>query len=327
MQNPLITRCTHCDTGFHLLPEQLEAAQGMVRCGACRTVFNAFDRLDMSLSTDSDSALIDSEDSTLIHDDLEIDLDDPNFHNELTRLATEEPLQPAPSDIVFSAIEEAEEPQKPTFDEEAWAKAILAEESDAISNEQDKAAKKKEPSVGGDIGAIETDPLEFIWQPKPSKWKRNLLWSLLILIALGGLVGQYVYFNFDSLVRNDSSRIWLQRICPLVGCSLPAQVNVEHIKASNLIVRKHPEFQDALLIDAVIYNRAPYVQAYPLIKLNFLDDANTVLASRTFSPVEYLGGELAGSQQMPAQVPIRIAFEVLLPTRMATNHSLEFLSP
>ena len=93
------------------------------------------------------------------------------------------------------------------------------------------------------------------------------------------------------------------------------------------MVRKHPEFKDALLIDAVIYNRASYVQAYPLIKLNFLDAEKNTLASRSFSPAEYLGGELAGSQQMPAQIPIRISFEVLIPTKLAEHYSLEFLSP
>lgn len=35
------TQCPHCDTRFRLQPEQLDAADGLVRCGRCRTVFNA----------------------------------------------------------------------------------------------------------------------------------------------------------------------------------------------------------------------------------------------------------------------------------------------
>lgn len=37
----IITRCPTCETAFRVTPEQLEAANGMVRCGNCIGVFNA----------------------------------------------------------------------------------------------------------------------------------------------------------------------------------------------------------------------------------------------------------------------------------------------
>jgi len=40
-----ITRCPHCQTAFKLNDAQLDAHQGKVRCGQCRRVFNAAERL------------------------------------------------------------------------------------------------------------------------------------------------------------------------------------------------------------------------------------------------------------------------------------------
>ena len=41
----MLTRCPHCQTAFRVLPEQLKARNGQVRCGTCRDVFNALDSL------------------------------------------------------------------------------------------------------------------------------------------------------------------------------------------------------------------------------------------------------------------------------------------
>ncbi len=38
---PLITRCPACHTAFRALPEQLQLANGRVRCGVCQTEFEA----------------------------------------------------------------------------------------------------------------------------------------------------------------------------------------------------------------------------------------------------------------------------------------------
>ena len=37
----LITTCTQCSARFRVTPAQLNAKQGQVRCGRCRTVFDA----------------------------------------------------------------------------------------------------------------------------------------------------------------------------------------------------------------------------------------------------------------------------------------------
>ena len=116
-------------------------------------------------------------------------------------------------------------------------------------------------------------------------------------------------------------------ICPTLGCELPALVDIGQIKSSNLVVRSHPDFTGALVVDAILYNRAPFAQPFPLLEIRFADLNGKLLASRSFKPSEYLSGELAGQTIMPPQVPIHIALDILDPGAKAVNYSLGFHSP
>ncbi len=164
----------------------------------------------------------------------------------------------------------------------------------------------------------------------PSKrrpYSHWLLWLLAGSLVLLMLVGLYAYSNFAQLARQEQSRQWLAVACPLLGCQLPAKVDVLQIKSSNLQVRNHPEFSGALLIEAIIYNRAPFSQTFPLIKLSFADQHNQTLSSRVFKPQEYLSSAQVQQKHMPSQVPIHISFELLKPNADALNYHLSFISP
>ncbi|KGF63748.1 DUF3426 domain-containing protein [Pseudomonas lutea] len=171
------------------------------------------------------------------------------------------------------------------------------------------------------------DPLQLSWQKPKPRWGRRLLWMLLILIALGALVGQYIAYHFEELARQDQYRPIFTELCPTLGCKVPSKVDIKLLKSSNLVVRSHPEFQGALIVDAIIYNRASFSQPFPLLELRFADATGQLIASRRFKPGEYLSGELAGKDEMPPQTPIHIALDILDPGPKAANYSLSFRSP
>ncbi|WP_350615925.1 DUF3426 domain-containing protein [Pseudomonas sp. HY7a-MNA-CIBAN-0227] len=174
---------------------------------------------------------------------------------------------------------------------------------------------------------LEDDPLHLYTQKRPSGWGRRLLWILLVLLAAAALAGQYIAYQFDDLARQDKYRPWFQELCPKLGCTVPSRVDIAHIKSSNLVVRSHPEFAGALVVDAIIYNRATFSQPFPLLELRFADLNGQMIASRRFKPAEYLSGELAGVTEMPSQTPIHIALDILDPGNKAVNYSLSFHSP
>ncbi|KPB81350.1 hypothetical protein BTW15_17405 [Pseudomonas syringae pv. tomato] len=194
--------------------------------------------------------------------------------------------------------------------------------------EQRGKRSRSEPAVRDQtLLDLTDDPLQLDWQrPKP-RWGRRSAWGLLILLALAGLAVQYVWYHFDQLARQDQYRPWFQQICPQIGCKVPSKVDISQLKSSNLVVRSHPEFQGALVVDAIIYNRAPFSQPFPLLELRFSDTGGQLIASRRFKPSEYLSGEMAGKEEMPPQTPIHIALDILDPGAKAVNYSLNFRSP
>ena len=191
-----------------------------------------------------------------------------------------------------------------------------------------KRRERSEPGVRTDVlQDLTDDPLQLDWQQRRSPWGRRLFWLLLIVLGAGALVGQYVAYHFDELARQDQYRPWFQQLCPQIGCTVPSKVDIAKIKSSNLVVRSHPEFNGALVVDAIIYNRAPFSQPFPLLELRFADLNGHLIASRRFKPGEYLSGDLEGMAEMPPQTPIHIALDILDPGAKAVNYSLSFHSP
>ncbi len=189
------------------------------------------------------------------------------------------------------------------------------------------AAKAERPSRKEPLVDVVDDPLQLDWEKPQANWGRRLLWGLLTLLAAGLLAFQYVWFHFDELARQDQYRPIFQEVCPMFGCQVPTRVDIARIKSSNLVVRSHPDFKGALIVDAIIYNRAPFAQPFPLLELRFADLNGQLIASRRFKPSEYLSGELAGRGEMPSQTPIHIALDILDPGPKAVNYSLSFRSP
>lgn len=223
-------------------------------------------------------------------------------------------------DEIAEPLDEDEGPREPTVE----ASDEPEEDEEPLSAQP----MRNEPALRVEsLRELSDEPLQLDWQKPKGRWGRRLLWTLLILLAAGGLGAQYVTYHFDELAREDAYRPWFAEFCPQIGCSLPSKVDVEQIRSSNLVVRSHPDFSGALVVDAIIYNRASFSQPFPLLELRFADINGQLLASRSFKPSEYLGGELAGQTEMPPQTPIHISLDILDPGPKAVNYSLSFHSP
>ena len=183
-----------------------------------------------------------------------------------------------------------------------------------------------------DLGDLDTrsfkqDSSPLLQNQQPKKRSRKIfLWTLLSSLILLLLLGLYIYSNFNQLARQDSTRPWLATICPVLDCELPPKVAIEQIKSSNLQVRSHPDFSGAILVNAIIYNRAAYNQSFPLLELVCLDQHDQPLTRRLFKPSQYLS-DTENQQQMLPQTPIHIAIETLKPSEDTVNYRLNFISP
>ena len=236
-----------------------------------------------------------------------------------------EPLEPEDEPVTPLRLEPEDEPHEHL---ERLSATDDHDDEPVQSAPLRKSRERHEPGLRAEaLHDLDDDPLQLDWRKRRSPWGRRLLWSLLILLAAAALGGQYIAYHFEELARQDQYRPWFLQICPTIGCDVPSKVDIAKIKSSNLVVRSHPEFSGALVVDAIIYNRAPFSQPFPLLELRFADLNGHLIASRRFKPGEYLGGDLAGRGEMPPQTPIHIALDILDPGPKAVNYSLSFHSP
>jgi len=221
------------------------------------------------------------------------------------------------------------EPVESEFDREPDAlDALDTPDAEPAPRQPAGKAARNEPGLRDDhLFELDEEPLQLDWQPPRKPWGRWLGWGLLNLLGAAALAGQYLTYHFEELARQDQYRPWFEQLCPVIDCTLPSKVDISQIKSSNLVVRSHPEFSGALVVDAILYNRAPFAQPFPLLEMRFADINGQLLASRRFKPGEYLAGELAGQAEMPPQTPIHVSLDILDPGTQAVNYSLSFHSP
>ena len=156
-------------------------------------------------------------------------------------------------------------------------------------------------------------------------WQGLVKWSLLSILAAAVLVGQYGYFNFDNLARSPQWRPLYQQACEVLGCQLPSRSDISKLRGANLVVRSHPDFNNALIVDAILFNEARYPQPFPDLELRFSALDGSAVASRRFAPEEYLHGDLFGMESMPTNTPLHVSLEIVDPGDRAVNYNLRLL--
>lgn len=162
-------------------------------------------------------------------------------------------------------------------------------------------------------------PVEFTAK-RMRRWYQKKLWPTLSTLALITLIIQIGWFKFDYFSRVEPYRTGYVFMCPFLGCQVPTLVDTRQVSVFNLVVRAHPDAENALLVDAIILNKAPFEQPFTDLVLAFTDLDEKPVASRRFTPKEYLGGELAGKEFMPRNQPIHLTLELVDPGTQAVNY-------
>lgn len=154
--------------------------------------------------------------------------------------------------------------------------------------------------------------------------KHSVLWSLLSLLAVLVLLGQYLRYAAPEMAKTEVNRAWAEQVCSYLWCDVPDLVDVKKIITSQLLVRTNPQHDGVLVVDAIIRNDLTVFQPFPMIELRFTDLNGQIVASRRFLPDEYLSHEALKKNKMPPQTPIYISFEIIDPGEEAVGHSLYY---
>ena len=248
------TLCPHCETRFKIAATQLEAHQGMVRCGHCLQVFDA-------------------------RPNFIPDTPHPQLELEMSPVAIEEPLITQDNNESSSAAAEEHHPDYLDFVSPASAM------NTAVSSVQNTLeAEEKDPTLAERVEVTGDEEV----MVAPHK-KRAWLWGIFTLLLVLILFGQIAYFfRAEIAARMPGTKPVLLKYCELLNCtvSLPQKSDLMSIESSSL--EADPGNAAQITLNALLRNRATYPLAYPNLELTLNDRQDKPVARRTFKPADYL---------------------------------------
>jgi predicted Zn finger-like uncharacterized protein len=164
---------------------------------------------------------------------------------------------------------------------------------------------------------------------RPQRGGIQWFWLFANTVALLILLAQVALWQKAALFASPMGGE-LRKLCPLhpLLCEdIPTKRSsaITDVVSTKLVVRKHPSSANALQVDTILLNRGPASTTFPELLLRFSDINNETIASRTFKPAEYLGGELSANASLASQQPVHVALEIVDPGPQAVNYQLQLL--
>lgn len=309
------TRCPHCNIAFYVTATQLKAAQGTVRCGICLNLFEATaHRCQAPITSPAEQAD-----------------DSPEQPAEPAETTT--PIEPEEPENISDSSEKTSnnEPvgeQINSRDDDPDTAAAEAPSPEALepgplSLDLDKLAKnlaQANPATSDPDTAHETR------LPEPSLSPRQQITRLLGLTAsamlLMALLLQLLFHYSARLSLNPDYRPVVKLLCSQLDCPVAELKDRSLISVEAVSIHKHPSVREALTVEAILLNRAPYAQPFPETILRFEDVRGQILAQRAFGPDQYLPGTLGSVKAMQPSLAYQIRFELVAPDQRAVSYSL-----
>ena len=137
--------------------------------------------------------------------------------------------------------------------------------------------------------------------PVAPRW----LWAVAAVLGLAlGL--QVLLADRTRLAADASTRPWVESLCGVLGCTLPAWQEPDAFSMLDRQVLPAPGQPGVLQVQASFRNDARWEQALPLIELTLSTADGQVSGQRIFAPSEYLGSDapqrLRPGQSVQAQL-------------------------
>ena len=284
----MLTTCPECHTTFRVTQEHLGLRRGLVRCGHCEVVFNAYDSLLAEL------------------------LAPPN-----------EPDKIEDAQILTLPEETSSEAQVPELAVEAQPPAPEPEPP-ASAGRIPLAGRSPSEETSESILLSELPTRANKKRAAPPGRPRFFLRLLAVLLLSGMLLLQMALFlRADLAAAVPATRPLLQALCQPLGCSvpLPRQLDKAAIAASSL--EHDAENNSRVRLSLLIANRSGLRQTWPHIVLTLTDVRDAPVAQRVFAPREYLAKGASPETGMAAGEEQEIRLDLDTGTLAATGYALD----
>lgn len=291
----VVTQCPECSALFRVSEGQMRLAQGKVRCGACLTVFDA-----QAHSLQPTSYVPDSR--TRQEPKLE-------SNTETGSRANRYPIQGTNARVI-------------QFNQ------TLDSQLGAATDQSLGARQQQLPTPGFEadgIPQIEISAEPIVLhnrEPSEANPVAVLFWTLCSLVALAGLLGQYLWFERATLASQPALAPFYQLACQRLPCDLNANQGLENLRPAQVILRPHQQFTDLISLAIRIRNEAAFAQPYPAIEVSFTDLKGNLVSRRTFQPAQYLGTANSKSTRLPAGLDIEVNLPLTTPGPEAVSYEI-----
>lgn len=277
----------------------MRLAQGQVRCGACLTVFSANKHALQRVSEQSEIAPAPAPSVDKTPDNSTATKPSYSSFGSSARVVQFENAQPAARQTAVAPSttplpEPRTEHREPSFD------PAMIPQIDILA----------EPIVLHQSEPYESSPVAI------------LFWTLCSLVALAGMLGQYLWFERASLANQPALAPFYQIACERIRCDLNPSQGLASLKPDQVVVRPHQQFNDLISLAIRIRNDAAFAQPYPAIEVSFSDLKGNLVSRRTFQPQQYLGGDAIGSPRLPAGLDIEVNLPLTAPGEQAVSYEI-----
>nr|WP_277347530.1 DUF3426 domain-containing protein [Wenzhouxiangella sp. XN79A] len=183
-------------------------------------------------------------------------------------------------------------------------------EQDALLDGDEATEASERPDPSADLADDVPSP-DFSPDPPP-RWAR-WLWPTVVVIALGALAVQL--FGPESL-----------RVEPeALGFGAPPPIEAsEAIELVSRDLHRHPGLSDAVIVSAVLVNRAERPVPWPRIDLRLFDASQQVIGQRLLEPADYLDPSADPDGMLAPNVRLPVVLEMVVEGSAPSGFSMSF---
>lgn len=354
--------CPHCQTVFKVSDENLKLADGYVRCGICKEVFNALEKnwlkgkkepaaktkIEPTISAKKAGAQQPATKNKMAT--AQKNPFPPAQKNEQasTKTQSAKPVvsKSSQSNIKSSVPEKktppvtSNVPQGSTAKSASQTRAGKVTDANAAANKPGPVSAKSTRSSGAATTKKTADSNDLFSgvQSKliPDEYRipelhntysiwSDISWSVAILILTASLFVEYTWFNRNALIRNPQLRPLITQFCDIANCDTIELRDPGEIEMTTRNIYTHPNVNNALMISGTLINHAPFEQPYPNILIDFSDVRGEVIASRIFTPEDYLQIKVSNLKPLTPESPVDFNMEIQDPGKDASTYEFSFL--
>ncbi len=309
--------CPDCAAIFSLPENKYQHKGGIVRCGACRRIFDAnknmvtrsggkfvpissADPVSHSPVTNPESQperihnpLSDANQSSKKHPNVaeESRFSSRNLEHHLNQASAHNSSHCAPlaqeQSQPFSGLPHGRQDATACFDDQSDDESDLKLANDGVKKSSPLRVNSK-PGIGDTgIARMSRAGVDEYINDRKNPFS-TYIWCL-ITIGFVVLLGvQVKYFFVDKLAQNESYRGYLSVFCSVASCQLPPRKDPSEITITHTKIDLHPSEPGALRVTVKMVNKAKFAQPFPALKLTLTDRSGGVVGRRTFIPAFYL---------------------------------------